>query len=107
VTVSEPGARVELQPFRLPAQPAERIVEGIVLWPDGRPASGARITLHGATSEGLTTPDGRFRYVLPYGARYSITVAINTPTGETAYSIPTTIDRDDRGSRIEIRLRTP
>jgi len=55
----------------------------------------------------LTTPDGRFRYVLPYGARYSITVAINTPTGETAYSIPTTIDRDDRGSRIEIRLRTP
>jgi hypothetical protein len=107
VTVSEPGARVELQPFRVPAPPTERIVEGIVLWPDGRPAAGARITLHGATSEGVTTPDGRFRYVLPYGARYSITVAINTPNGETAYSIPTTIDRDDRGSRIEIRLRTP
>ena len=107
VTVNEPDARVELQAFRLPAQPTERVVEGIVLWPGGRAAAGgAGITLIGATSERMTTPDGRFRYVLPYGAQYTITVGIGTPNG-SAYSSPTTIGRDDRDSRIEIRLRLP
>jgi hypothetical protein len=104
VTVIGRGARVELAPFRLPTPASERVIQGVVLWPDGRPAAGATVTLLGATSEHMTTEDGRFRYILPYGGQYVITASIRAPQGQ-AYSIRSIVDREARDATIEMRLR--
>jgi hypothetical protein len=68
--------RVQLSPFKVPSLPTHRQVRGIVTWPDGRPAMGARITVMGVVPEDQITEDGRFALTLKYGAAYSISARL-------------------------------
>ena len=60
------ASRVTLDRFQLPAFPAERVIDGIVIGADGQPAAGATVTLFGAGPESQVSQDGRFRFTLPY-----------------------------------------
>jgi 5-hydroxyisourate hydrolase-like protein (transthyretin family) len=73
------GSHVQLEPLRLPPALEARELTGIVLWPDGRPASGVSIWLADGdfssrivTYSARTGGDGRFRFIVHDGLRYTV-----------------------------------
>jgi hypothetical protein len=105
------ASRVELDRFQLPAFPAERVIDGVVLGADGQPASGATVTLYGAGPESHVSADGRFRFTLPYGARFIISAKKQVTTdgrvvwAQTGFGVD--IEREDRDRTVELRLKIP
>lgn len=72
VTVDRPTI-VDAGAFRVPPDPVERTITGVVVWSDGVPASDAELVLHGAAPERVPLDAaGRFRVTLPYGARFTL-----------------------------------
>ncbi len=73
------GQRVQIAPFRLPAQSAVRIVEAQVRWPDGRPASGVNVWADVGDSTaagGETDATGRARFEVLQGIDYTVEAKI-------------------------------
>jgi hypothetical protein len=71
VTVDGPTI-VDAGAFRVPPDPVERTITGVVVWSDGVPAFGAELVLHGAAPERVRLDAaGRFQVTLPYGARFT------------------------------------
>ena len=103
------GSRVQLDSFRLPALSADRVIDGVVLRPDGTIASGATVTLFGAGPEEHVTSDGRFRFTLPYGATFSLWARITTTRDGKVVGAQTdrsvSIGREDSDRTVELRLR--
>jgi hypothetical protein len=105
------ASRVRLDPFQLPAFPTERVIEGVVLWPDGSRAVGATVVLYGAGPEEHVSDDGRFRFVLPYGAQFVLSARSSTMRNGRTVSVQTIpnriIDREDHDASVELRLKVP
>lgn len=71
------GQELEIESFRLPPKLIERTIEGVVEWPDGRPATGAFITLEYTErkwmeSSGSADHEGRFSIKVFEGFRYLV-----------------------------------
>jgi hypothetical protein len=71
------GQELEVESFRLPPRLKERTIEGVVEWPDGRPATGANITLEYTERRwmevsGSADPEGRFSIKGFEGFRYLV-----------------------------------
>lgn len=81
VVVTE-GLKLEGLIFRVPTAMRERFVTGVVVWPGGRPAAGARITLYEAGEKsryiGALDADGAGRFTLSvYGDfRYEVSARV-------------------------------
>jgi hypothetical protein len=103
------ASRVELDRFQLQAFPAERVIEGVVLGPDGVSAAGATVTIYGAGPESHVSDDGRFRFTLPYGAAFTLSARKQmTKDGRTVWAQTVSsvdIGREDRDRTIELQLR--
>lgn len=73
----EAGERRELEAFRLPAPLREHDLTGLITWPDGQPAEGARVGVIGAhtsvqTHSVTTGPDGTFSIPVYDGLTYVV-----------------------------------
>ena len=109
VTVDGPTV-VDAGTFRVPADPVERTIKGIVVWSDGGPASDAALVLHGAAPEKVPLDaGGRFRVTLPYGARFTLRAEgrreVNGRMQESDASAE--ISRNDRDRDVQLVLRMP
>jgi hypothetical protein len=88
ITISE-GQILEGYDIQLPQKLKTRKIEGIVVWPDGRPASGAGICFEEVEyAEGSLCfgdanvgDDGRFSSTRPEGLRYLVRAHINVGGG--------------------------
>ena len=110
VTVDGPTI-VDAGTFRVPADPDERTITGVVVWSDGRPAADAILLLHGAAPERVTLDAaGRFRVTLPYGARFTLRAEgrreVNGRMRESSEE-STEIGRHDRDREVQLVLRVP
>ncbi len=102
---------VDAGTFRVPPDPVERTITGVVLWSDGVPASDAELVLHGAAPERVPLdPAGRFRLTLAYGARFTLRVEgrreVNGRVRESA-SESTEIGRNNRNRELQLVLPVP
>jgi hypothetical protein len=110
VTVDEP-AIADAGTFRVPPDPTERTITGVVAWSDGVPASDAELVLHGAAPERMSLDTaGRFRVTLPYGARFTLRAeGRREVNGRVRGSLgeSTEIGRNDRDRDVQLVLRVP
>jgi hypothetical protein len=85
VIVVDESAKVEGVDFRLPTPP-ERRVEGVVLWPDGKPASNVELTcyLHGGRVRAPINVDeqGRFSFKVYEGVEMTLGARIEIEKGK-------------------------
>jgi hypothetical protein len=97
--------------FRVPSDPTERTITGVVVWSDGVPASDAELVLHGAAPERMPLDTaGRFRVTLPYGARFTLRAeGRREVNGRVRESLgeSTEIGRNDRDRDVQLVLRVP
>jgi hypothetical protein len=110
VTVDGPTI-VDVGTFRLPPDPVERTITGVVVWSDGIPASDAELLLHGAAPERVPLDAaGRFHVALPYGARFTLRAEgrreVNGRMRESS-DVSTEIGRNDRDRDVQLVLRVP
>jgi hypothetical protein len=110
VTVDGPTI-VDAGTFRVPTDPVERTITGVVVWSDGVPASDAELVLHGAAPERVPLDTaGRFRVTLPYGARFTLRAEgrreVNGRVRESP-DVSTEIGRNDRDRDVRLVLRVP
>jgi hypothetical protein len=110
VTVGGPTI-VDAGAFRVPADPVERTITGVVIWSDGVPAPDAELLLHGAAPERVPLDAaGRFRVTLPYGARFTLRAQgrreVDGRMRETS-DVSTEIGRNDRDRDVQLLLRVP
>jgi hypothetical protein len=110
VTVDGPSI-VDAGTFRVPPDPVERTITGVVVWSDGVPASDAELVLHGAAPERVPLDAaGRFRVTLPYGARFTLRAeGRREVNGRMRESLgqSTEIGRNDRDRDVQLVLRVP
>ena len=110
VTVDGP-AIADAGAFRVPSDPTERTITGVVAWSDGVPASDAELVLHGAAPERVPLDTaGRFRVTLPYGARFTLRVEGRREVNGRVRGSPgesTEIGRNDRDRDVQLVLRVP
>jgi hypothetical protein len=71
------GQELEVENFRLPPRLKERTIEGVVEWPDGRPVTGASITIEYTERKWMETSgsadqEGRFSFKGFEGFRYLV-----------------------------------
>jgi hypothetical protein len=76
VSIAE-GQELEVEDFRLPPKLKERTIEGVVEWPDGRPATGAYMSLEYTERKWMETSgsadlEGRFSIKCFEGFRYLV-----------------------------------
>ncbi len=110
VTVDGPTI-VDAGTFRVPSDPVERTITGVVVWSDGVPGSDAELVLHGAAPERVPIDTaGRFRVTLPYGARFTLRAAgrrdVNGSVRESS-NPSTEIGRNDRDRDVQLVLWVP
>jgi hypothetical protein len=110
VTVDGPTI-VDAGTFRVPSDPVERTITGLVVWSDGVQASDAELVLHGAAPEKVPLDTaGRFRVTLPYGARFTLRAEgrrkVNSGGPDNSYA-STEIGRNDRDRDVQLVLRVP
>ncbi len=108
VTVDRPTI-VDAGAFRVPPDPVERTITGVVVWSDEVPASDAELVLHGAAPEKVPLDAaGRFRVTLPYGARFTLQAQgrreVNGRMRESL-DVSTVIGRNDRDRDVQLVLR--
>ncbi len=109
VTVDGPTI-VDAGTFRVPADPVERTITGVVVWSDGAPAADATLMLRGAAPAKVPLDAaGRFRVTLPYGARFRLQAEgrreVNGRIRESDASAE--IGRNDRDRDVQLVLRMP
>jgi 5-hydroxyisourate hydrolase-like protein (transthyretin family) len=82
------GDHVQLEPLRLPPARESHQLTGVVLWPDGRPASGVSVWLDDGertdrivASSVRTGGDGRFKFVVHAGLSYRVRALYTLPQG--------------------------
>jgi hypothetical protein len=97
--------------FRVPSDPVERTIEGVVVWADGVPARDARLILHGAAPERVPLDAaGHFSVTLPYGARFVLRAEgrreVNGRVRESS-QVSTEIGRYDRDRAVRLVLQVP
>ncbi|HEX7176253.1 MAG TPA: carboxypeptidase-like regulatory domain-containing protein [Pyrinomonadaceae bacterium] len=110
VQISE-GEHVEDYDIRLPPLPGERVVSGVVVWPDGQPAAGVTISYTSDIPNMLigdaATADeaGRFSFKVYEGIGMKLSVSVNRADGSWVNSnianVPAT------GAVGEIRIVVP
>jgi hypothetical protein len=102
---------VDVGVFRVPPDPVERTINGVVVWSDGVPAWDAALVLHGAAPERVPLDgDGRFRVTLPYGARFTLRAQGRRQVRGRMRESPdesTAIGRNDRDRDVRLVLRVP
>ena len=116
ITVNE-GQVFENYDFQLPAKLTERKIEGIVVYPDGKPVRDARIgseeVEHTESSSASYSGDdktdtaGRFSLTRLNGLRYLIKVVINTADGKQRHSEPIEIPADGDVTNLKIVITEP
>jgi hypothetical protein len=110
VTIDGPTI-VDAGSFRVPPDPVERTVTGVVVWSDGMPASDAELVLHGAAPERVPLDAvGHFRVTLPYGARFTLRAEGRREVNGRVRQSPdvsTAIGRNDRDREVQLVLRVP
>jgi hypothetical protein len=111
-TVTVDGATiVDAGTFRVPLDPVERTMTGVVVWSDGALASDAELVLHGAAPERVPLDAaGRFRVTLPYGARFTLRAhGRREVNGRMRDSLDASlaIGRNDRDRDVQLMLRVP
>lgn len=110
VTVDGPTI-VDAGTFRVPADPVERTITGVVAWSDGAPAADAELRLHGAAPQRVSLDGtGRFGVTLPYGARFTLRAVgrreVNGRVRESS-DVSIEIGRNDRDRDVRLVLRVP
>jgi hypothetical protein len=110
VTVDGPTI-VDAGTFKVPSDPVERTITGVVVWSDGVTASDAELVLHGAAPQRVPLdPAGRFRVTLPFGARFTLRAKgrreVNGRVRESS-DVSTDISRNDRDRDVQLVLRVP
>ncbi len=82
------GTHLQLEPLRLPPARQNRELSGTVVWPDGRPASGASVWLtdgdireHVVAAPSRTDSGGRFRFVVHDGLTYGVRALLIVGSG--------------------------
>lgn len=96
----------------LPAPVARRVVKGIARWPDGRPASGIRVTLENTISgyrEGNgveTEADGRFTLEGMEGQTYNLSALIHDGV-PLVNSVPIKVTLAAPNAPVELIVRLP
>jgi hypothetical protein len=110
VTVDGPTV-IDAGTFRVPSDPVDRTITGVVVWGDGVPASDAELVLHGAAPERVPLDaTGRFRVTLPYGARFTLRAQgrreVNGRVRESL-DVSAAIGRNDRDRDVQLVLAVP
>ena len=110
VTVDGPTI-VDAGTFRVPPDPVERTITGVVVWSDGAPASDVELVLHGAAPARVPLDTaGRFRVTLPFGARFTLRAngrrEVNGRVRESS-DLSMEIGRNDRDRDVQLVLRVP
>ncbi len=88
VIVTE-GLKLENLVFRVRPAIKERVVKGVVVWPDGKPAAGARVALYEGEKERYvrsveTDAGGKFTMTVHAGFEYKVSAAAYGPkSGES------------------------
>jgi hypothetical protein len=103
------GERIEGVDFVMPPQLTSRTIEGIVVWPDGRPVPNAGIiTMISDYSYGIayglaaTDGAGRFSAKLFNGLSYWVNALVNLPGGKQMHAEP--IDVPGSGDIKDLKL---
>ena len=115
ISIAE-GQRLEGYDLTLPPRLAERAVEGVVVWPDGRPAAGASVTLM-LTEYSYNSPggsasaddEGRFRLQAFEGMNYWINALVSIPGGNPSqmHAEPQDIPANGNVSAIRLVITSP
>jgi hypothetical protein len=110
VLVVAEGQILENHNFQLPFPLSERVIEGVITWPDGKPAVGAYVATEEIEyasgsmgfSDGITDSKGRFSIKRMDGLKYLLRVHVNLPDGQQRHPEPVAIPKT--GSVKDIKL---
>lgn len=105
------GERIEKYDLVLPSPPAEHTVNGVVVWPDGRPAPNARVEYlqvnvpiaYGANSD----REGRFSFKVYDGMKITMRATVEIEKGKYVYSdyIEASVTGEDVKVKIVMELK--
>jgi len=111
VTISE-GQVLENYDFQLPAKLSERKIEGIVVYPNGKPVQDAHIgseeveytenSTASYSGDGKTEANGRFSLTRLNGLRYLIKAYVSNADGKQRHSEPIEIPADGAVTNLKI-----
>ena len=98
--------------FRLPPQMTERKIEGIVVFPDGKPVANAHIIVEegeyrddGGVAE--SGPDGRFSLTVFRGLDYKLRAYVSFTSGEQRHAEPINIPTKGNIKNFKIVISEP
>jgi hypothetical protein len=102
VIAVDESAKVENVDFRLPTPP-ERTIEGVVLWPDGKPAPGAQLTCYIHDGEAPIKIDGQghFSFKTYEGVETLLIAQIEIEKGKWMRG---ELKAAERGDLVDVRL---
>ena len=100
------GAVTKGLDFQLPPKLSERKVEGIVVFPDGKPVPGALLGLDEGTEIGghgyAAGPDGQFSITILQGLTYRVRAWVNLASGGQQHAEP--VDIPAKGNLKDVKL---
>jgi hypothetical protein len=108
------GERIEGLDFVMPPQLTSRTIEGVVVWPDGRPVPNAGIiTMISDYSYGIayglaaTEEAGRFSAKLFNGLSYWVNALVNLPGGKQMHAEPLDVPRSGDIKDLKLVVNSP
>jgi hypothetical protein len=115
INVSRPGEHVSDHVLQLPPRLTERMVEGVVMFPDNRPAAKVLVSYQElsdnnlATSYGLESDDqGRFKIKIYDGFTYLVSAHVNTGKGsEQMHAEPVEVTASPELKPIQLTISEP
>lgn len=109
------GQKIENIDFLMPPPLAPRTIEGVVVWPDGRPVVGAGVSLMiteypfsfawGGRAE--TDINGHFSVNALDGLSYWINAVVNSPQGKQMHAEPVDIQRNGVVRDVKLVVTSP
>ncbi|MEO8435086.1 MAG: carboxypeptidase-like regulatory domain-containing protein [Pyrinomonadaceae bacterium] len=109
------GQKIEHIDFVMPLPLARRTIEGVAVWPDGRPVAGAGVSLmlteypyRFATGGGGTTDtNGHFSVTAFADLSYWINAVVNSPQGKQMHAEPVDIARSGDVKGVKLVVTSP
>ncbi|MGE0655443.1 MAG: carboxypeptidase regulatory-like domain-containing protein [Pyrinomonadaceae bacterium] len=97
--------------FQMPLELPERKVTGIVVFPDGKAAAKAHVTVvegeYNAVSGAVSGEDGRFELSLLEGLTYRVRAYINLPSGEQRHADFVSVPPKAKVTNLKIVISEP
>jgi hypothetical protein len=111
VVVVEEGQVQKDIDFQMPPKLAERKVAGTVVFPDGKPATKAHVTVvegeYNDIEGAVSGDDGRFELSLLEGLNYRVRAYVNLPSGEQRHAELVSVPPKGKVTNLKIVISEP